>query len=182
MPRSFLMQYHPLHNDTFFFGTDNYQPALTQSLETAGGVRYAPRLDPADKAIGSAGALVPMVVDFFLMVRSSVFLGNPLSSVSWNVCAVRWHRTVPLPCPTLPQSSAHGCFPFPDLTIPVRQLQISPFQAPDGVFVQRAADWRARGAHHVPASCEGHRQAQGPGSGTCNPPSLPRPIVLKLPT
>eukprot|EP00667_Euglena_gracilis_P008232 EG_transcript_8343 len=111
----------------FFFGTDNYQPELTQRLVAAGGKQYASNAD--------LGPLGPVVVDFWLMVSGAVFLGNPLSSMSWNVCAARWQRGDIAGCPHLPRLAHLPCLPFPDITTPVARLQRSPFRSDTGKMV-----------------------------------------------
>eukprot|EP00668_Euglena_longa_P001261 GGOE01001491.1.p1 GENE.GGOE01001491.1~~GGOE01001491.1.p1 ORF type:complete len:695 (-),score=131.72 GGOE01001491.1:58-2097(-) len=103
-----------LSEGLFFFGTDNYQPGLTQRLIDAGGRQYVPLVD-----LGTVG---PVVVDFWVMVASALFLGNPLSSMSWNVCSVRWQRST-AGCPHLPRLASLPCLAFPDVTTPVARLQ-----------------------------------------------------------
>ena len=64
----------------------------------------------ASEAFGSEEG---MVVEFWLCVGAGVFVGNAMSTVSMNVCAVR--RAMDKPCANMDYMMAkYPCFPHPD--------------------------------------------------------------------
>eukprot|EP00667_Euglena_gracilis_P012753 EG_transcript_13117 len=72
-------------SDAFFVGTDNPQARLNATY-----LRYQGRLASSHTGAG--------VVDFWVMTKAALFLGNPASSMSLNVCNVRRARPNPRPC------------------------------------------------------------------------------------
>eukprot|EP00668_Euglena_longa_P031589 GGOE01040824.1.p1 GENE.GGOE01040824.1~~GGOE01040824.1.p1 ORF type:complete len:389 (+),score=81.35 GGOE01040824.1:85-1251(+) len=71
--------------EAFFVGTDNPQVRLNATY-----IRYQGRLASSHTGAG--------VVDFWVMTKATLFLGNPASSMSLNVCNVRRTQPTPLDC------------------------------------------------------------------------------------
>eukprot|EP00997_Jenningsia_sp_PLL12_P005886 NODE_2426_length_927_cov_52.148064_g1996_i0.p1 GENE.NODE_2426_length_927_cov_52.148064_g1996_i0~~NODE_2426_length_927_cov_52.148064_g1996_i0.p1 ORF type:complete len:109 (+),score=21.25 NODE_2426_length_927_cov_52.148064_g1996_i0:530-856(+) len=105
MSPSFVSKFRT-NNLSFYVGTDNYHPEWTKELIATGGQVSNPSLPHPLSIIGG------MLVDFWLFSASDVFLGNPLSTLSWNVCAIR--RVAGKECANLPRPDLDACFMYPD--------------------------------------------------------------------
>eukprot|EP01006_Ploeotia_vitrea_P063612 TRINITY_DN85892_c0_g1_i1.p1 TRINITY_DN85892_c0_g1~~TRINITY_DN85892_c0_g1_i1.p1 ORF type:complete len:422 (-),score=25.71 TRINITY_DN85892_c0_g1_i1:287-1552(-) len=72
-------------DELFFLGTDH--PELKLSARY---VRYT--------GLYTKSRIISAVIDFFIMTKAGVFLGNPASSLAMNVCNIRRSQNPPLPC------------------------------------------------------------------------------------
>uniref|UniRef100_A0A7S4FHD8 O-fucosyltransferase family protein n=1 Tax=Eutreptiella gymnastica TaxID=73025 RepID=A0A7S4FHD8_9EUGL len=92
--------------DKFYVGTDNYHPAWTQRLLSIGGITYHA------KGFGEPiSVIADMLLDMWIFVDAEVFLGNPLSTLSYNVCSIRWAAGKSCPNMPRPDNTKH-CFVY----------------------------------------------------------------------
>eukprot|EP00996_Jenningsia_fusiforme_P003357 NODE_415_length_2277_cov_25.292639_g381_i0.p1 GENE.NODE_415_length_2277_cov_25.292639_g381_i0~~NODE_415_length_2277_cov_25.292639_g381_i0.p1 ORF type:complete len:712 (+),score=109.01 NODE_415_length_2277_cov_25.292639_g381_i0:27-2138(+) len=134
MNASYINKFRTDPDAPFFLGTDNYYPEVTKRLVSAGAKLYHSNVfTPPISILGN------MLVDFWVMVEAEVFVGNPMSSMTWNACNIRWLRGKT--CPNLPQVPRFPCFPYPSLVMPEEAFQHRPHLSAEGLPIWNVQVW-----------------------------------------
>ena len=103
---------------TFLLGTDGDNAALKERLIKEGGL--IPRTEGLQEPLKTVADLL---LHMWMFVGAKTFLGNPLSTLSSNVCNIR--RSLGRPCPNLPTLGTEQCFER-DQYIPYLDMWVCP--------------------------------------------------------